>query len=86
MTGPAGIEPLPSDPPTDSPGRRVRRRLDREVRALAPLVDVARAHPLARRARRSATGARIGLQVRLGDPDRLLDRIVDRALDAKERP
>ncbi|MDA3039634.1 MAG: hypothetical protein O3C27_08910 [Actinomycetota bacterium] len=59
---------------------RVRRRLEREARALSPLVEVAKANPTARSARSTLTSARVGLKVRLGDPDRLLDRIVERAV------
>ena len=64
----------------DSFGARVRRRLEREARALGPLVEVAKANPTARSARSTLTSARVGLKVRLGDPDRLLDRIVEQAI------
>ncbi len=64
----------------DSFSSRVRRRLEREVEALSPLVDLAKAHPAARSSRRTLTAARVGLKARLGDPDRLLDRIVAQAI------
>lgn len=59
---------------------RVRGRLANEARSLAPLVDSAKALPLAQSARRTLTSVRFGLKAKLGDPDRLLDHIVDRAL------
>lgn len=64
----------------DSFSSRVRRRIEREVEALGPLVDGAKAHPAARSSRRTLTAARVGLKARLGDPDRLLDRIVAQAI------
>lgn len=64
----------------DSFSSRVRRRLEREAEALGPLVEVAKAHPAARSTRRTLTSARVGLKARLGDPDRLLDRIVEQAI------
>lgn len=65
---------------SDAFSARVRRRLEREAQALAPLVEMARANPTARSARSTLTSARVGLKARLGDPDRLLDRIVDQAI------